>query len=207
MTQRQFGQRGAGARCNGVKDAEQGITVSVHAGVTKTVAGDQFRKIEIIAGIHAHAFAVDAARAGQLTTHGDFLIFAEQGNFDAVYFIGVRVDDADGRVHGLFGIVRSPVAFQGRVERITQPVQYDGLSRLAQDAVIDVFIIRRALGHARQRPAGHDDKCAAEFLNRLHLLFIAGNDLVDGADIFEHKMIRATTRSEQGARHIFGGVQ
>ena len=56
----------------------------------------------------------------------------------------------------------APVALQRRIEHVAQPVQDHRLAGLAQHAVVDAFVVGRALRHARQRAAGHHDQPPAE---------------------------------------------
>ena len=75
-----------GGRRDRVEDAEQRVAVALR------VAGDQLGVVEVVAGVHAHAL-------GQAAAHGDLLVLVEQRDLDAVDLGGVRVDDAERRVH------------------------------------------------------------------------------------------------------------
>ena len=103
--------------------------------------------------------------------------------------------------------LRSPIARQRRVEHLAQPVQDDRLLRLAEDAAVDALVVGRTRRDARERAAGHDDQLAAQLLDRGHLLFVAGDDLIDRLDVLQHQVIGAAARGDQRARHVLGRVE
>ena len=197
---REFAEGGTGSRCNRVEDAQQCIALAVEPFAALAVAGDQLGVVEVVAGVHAHA-------GGQAPAHGDFLVLVEQRDLDAVDLVRVRVDDPERGVHGLFDIAAAPVTRQRRVEHLAQPVQHHRLFRLAEDAVVDTFVISRAFCNPGQCAAGHDDQFAAELFNRRHLFFVAGNHLVHGRHVLQHQVVGAATGSDEGARHVLRGFQ
>jgi hypothetical protein len=197
---REFAQRGAGRGRDGVEDAQQRIALAVRLLGAEAVAGNEFGVVEIVAGVHANARWQPAA-------HRNFLVLVEQGDLDAVHLVGVRSDHGQRRVHGLVGVVVAPVALERGVEHVAQPVQHHGLLGLAQDAVVHALVVGRASGHAGQGAAGHHDQPAAEFLDGGHLLFVAGDDLIDRLHVLQDEVVGAAARGHQRARHVPGSVQ
>ncbi len=197
---REFAEGGTGSRCNRVEDAQQRIALAVEPFAAETVTGDQLGVVEVVAGVHAHA-------GGQVAAHGDFLVLVKQRDLDAVDLVRVGVDDAQCGVHGLLNIAAAPVARQRRVEHLAQPVQHHRLSGLAQDAVVNTFVIGRAFCHAGQRAAGHDDQFAAQLFNRRHLFFVAGNHLVHGLHVLQHQVVGAATGSDERTGNVLRGFQ
>ena len=73
----------------------------------------------------------------------------------------------------------APIAGERRVEHLAEPVDDHRLAHLRQDAVIDARIVVRSAGGAGQRPARHQDDAAAQRLDRLDLLLIGADHVVD----------------------------
>ena len=85
-------ERGARRRRDRVEDAEQRVAVPVVLRAADAVAGDQLGVVEVVAGVHAHAF-------GQAPAHRDLLVLVEQRDLDAVDLARVGGDDAERRLH------------------------------------------------------------------------------------------------------------
>ena len=75
-------QRRRRGRRDRVEDAEQRV------GMALRVAGDQLGEIEVVAGIHAHAWA-------ELAPHLDLPGRVEQRDLDAVDLVRLRVDGVE----------------------------------------------------------------------------------------------------------------
>ena len=75
--------------------------------------------------------------------------------------MGMRLNDAQGRVHGFVCVGVAPIACECRIEHVAQPVQQHGLFGLTQNSVVNTFVIGRRFGHSGQGTAGHDDELAA----------------------------------------------
>ena len=163
--------------------------------VAGLIASNQFGVIEIISGVHAHAL-------GEAPAHGDFLVLVEQRDLHPVDFAGVRVDDADGRVHGLVVVGRTPVSGQGRIKHLTQPVNDHRLAHLRQDAVVDFFVIGRRLGDPCQRAAGHKDDPATEFFYRRELFFVGAQDIIEAARVLDSQLVGACATRQQGSGQV-----
>ena len=82
-----------------------------------------------------------------------------------------------------------------------------GSLRLRQDAVVDAQIIVRAARGAHQRAARHQDDAAAQRLDRLDLLLIGADHVVDGDAGVGGEMIGAGAAGDQRARPVLGGVE
>ena len=159
-------QRPAHRRRDRIEDAEQRV------GMALRVAGDQFRVVEVVAGVHAHA-------ARQAPAHGDLLLLVEQADLHAIHLGGAVADDGERRLHRLIVVGIAPVAVERGVEHLAQPVDDHRLLHLAQDAGIDAFVIRRAARRLGQRARGHQDDAAAHPLDRRALFLVGADDVVD----------------------------
>ena len=153
------------------------------------VAGDQLRVVEVVAGVHAHAF-------GQAAAHRDLLVLVEQRDLDAVDLARIRGDDAERRFHRAVEIVAAPVAGQRRIEHVAEPVQDHRLLRLGEDAVVDALVVGRAGGDARERAARHHDQLAAERLDRFHLRLVGADHVVDARGGVGGEVIGAAARGD-----------
>ena len=183
---RELCERRIGGRRDRVEDAEQRVRMAF------SVAGDQLRIVEIIAGEHHDTF-------GQPVAQGDFLVGVEQRDLYSLDLAGVALDQQNHGFQGFFEPVRAPVALQGRVEHGAEPVQ-DDLSRgLRQDAVVDMKIVLRPLGDGRQRAARHHDRLAAQPLDEADLLLVGGDDIVEAPGRAGRQVIGARARGEIGA--------
>ncbi len=125
----------------------------------------------------------------------------------STWLAGVRGDDAERRVHRGVQVLRAPVARERGVEHVAQPMQHHGLLRLAQHTVVDALVVGRALGHARQRTAGHHDQLAAKFLDRGHLFLVARDHLVDRLHVLQHQVVGAAAAGHQRAGVVLRGVE
>ncbi len=192
---REFSERGGGRGRDGVEDAEQRVALAMRGLAAEAIPRDELGVVEVVAGVHAHT-------CRQAPPHGDFLVLVEQGDLDAVHLARVRGNDAERRVHRHVQVLRAPVAGERGVEHVAEPVQHHGLLRLAQHAVVDALVVGRPLGNARQRAAGHHDELAAELFDRGHLLFVAGDDLVDRLHVLQHQVVGAAAAGHECARHV-----
>ncbi len=190
----ELAERGRRGGRDGVEDAEQRVAVAV------LVAGDELRVVEVVAGVHA-----DAAR--QAPAHRDLLAGVEERDLDAVDLRGVGLDDAKRRVHRAHGVGVAPVARERGIEHVAQPVQDHGLARLREDAVVHALVVRGRPRHTRERAACHDDHAPAERLDRLHLVLVSGDHVVDGARALRREVIRADAARDERARHVARGVE
>ncbi len=116
----------------------------------RAVAVDQFRVVEVVAGVEADAF-------GQGRTQGHLVAGVQQGNLDAVHLVRVVADQGQERLRGRGDVVGAPVAGQGGIEHGAEPVQDDGLVHFLQQRGVHVQVVFRTRwppspGHGR--PSG-----------------------------------------------------
>ena len=206
VTAGKLAQRGAGGRGDGIKNAQQRVALGdvSCACRAKPIAGNQLGVVEIIARVHAHA---THCIGGQAPAHGDFPVFVQQRNLDAIDLVGVCVDDVQRGLHGGVDIGAAPVAFERRVEHVAQPVQDDGLARLAQDAVVDAFVIGGRFGHPGQGAAGHHNQFAAKLFDGFHLQLVGGNHFIDRFDIVQVQVIGAAAAGREGPGEVLLRLQ
>ncbi len=124
----QRGKRRRRDGCDRIEDAEQGVRI------TQLVAGDQFREVEIVAGVHAHA-------QRQATAHDDFPVLVEQRDLDAIDLGDVHLDHGQANVHRRLDSAVTPVAGERRIEHVAQPMQNDRLAHLRQNAPVDLDVV------------------------------------------------------------------
>src|ERR1043166_1388161 len=101
------------------------------------------------------------------------------------------LQDCETGFHRGVMVGRAPVAGERRIEHLAEPVDDDRLAYLAQDAAVDARIIFRRLRGARQRTARHHDQAPAHALDRLDLLLVGADDVVDRHAGLRIEMIRA----------------
>src|SRR5438270_841307 len=82
--------------------------------VSLRIAFDQLGEVEVVAGIHAHAFR-------QAPAHGDLLVLIQQGNLDAIDLGAVLRQHRQTRIHRRVVIFRAPVALQRGIEHLAEP--------------------------------------------------------------------------------------
>ena len=191
------GERGQGAahrRGDGVENAQQRI------GMAMRVAGNEFGVVEIIAGIHPHAF-------WQAAAHGDFLLVVQKGDFHPIHLVGMGVDDGQRRLHRRHVVVVAPIAVQRWVEHFAQPMDNDGGPHAAQDAGIDALVIGGRFRRLGQRARRHEDDAAAHGLHRLALLLIGADDVIDGHVRAGGQMVGAGAGGDDRAWVVLRGVE
>ncbi len=194
---RQRHQRRRGGRRDGVENPQQRIRM------TLGVAFDQLGIVEVVAGVHPHSRGrcggARSPSSGQAPAHGDFLVLVEQGNLHAVHLGRVAGNNLERDLHRLVVVRMSPVSGQRRIEHLAQPVDDHRLPDLAEDALVDLVVIVRRLGHARQRPAGHEDNAAAERFDRGDLLLVGADHVVQARGGFRGQMVGAGAACQQCA--------
>ena len=116
---------------------------------------------------------------------------------------GMRFDDAQRGVHRGVRRRRCPSS-RPAPDRTCRPASAAPPAACAwlQHAVVDAFVVGRALGHARQRAAGHDDQLAAELFDRRHLLFVGADHVVDRLGVFRRQVVGAAAAGQEGAGHV-----
>ena len=154
------------------------------------VAGDQFGIVEIVAGIHFYVSVETAA-------HVDLAALVEQRDFHAVDLRRVGVDDPDRDIHRLVDVLRAPVIRQCRIEHIAEPVDDHRLADLRQHATVYPGIVKRAAADFCQRARGHQDDASAGFFDRLDLLFIGADHVVESPGILHREVIGAGAGKHQ----------
>ena len=158
------------------------------------VAGDELGIVEVVAGIHAHAL-------GEAPAHGDLLLLRQQRDLDAVDLVGMVGDDRRGRSRIAAHVIgRAPIAGQRRIEHFAEPMDDHRLLHLAEDAVIDARVVVGAARGPGQRPARHQDDAAAEPFDRLDLLLIGADDVVDASSGARHRDGRCRRRRRSARR-------
>ena len=136
------------------------------------VAFDQLGEVEVIAGVHAHGL-------GQAPAHGDLLVLIQEGNLDAIDFGAVLCQHSKAGVHRHMVIAITPVAFERRIEHLAEPVDDHRLLHLPQDAAVDARVVLGAPREAGECAARHHDQLPAHALDRLDLLLVGADDVVD----------------------------
>ena len=104
-------------------------------------------------------------------------------------------------------IGRAPIAGERGVEHFAQPVNDDRLFDLPKDAAVDLRIVRRRFGRARQGAARHDHELAAERLDGFDLFLVCADDLVDAGIGRGIEMIGADAAADFDARSSLGSVE
>ena len=180
-------QRGRGRRRDRIENAEQRVRIAL------LVALDQFREVEVVAGIHANAVRQAAAKR-------DLLALVEQRDLDPVHFRRIGLEHGETDFHRFPVVVVAPIAGERGIEHLAQPVDDDGFRNLRQDAVVDPEIVLRLPGGRGQSARGHQDYPTAGLLDRAALLLVGRDDVLDREVRVGRDVIGARTRGEHGAR-------
>ena len=178
LARREPNQRCGRRRGYGIKDAEQGMRVALG------VALDHLRIIEVVAGIHDDTFR-------QPTAHVDLIALAEQRDLDSVDLVGVLADQVEHGRHGGRNVGRAPIAGEGGVEAVTQPMQDHLALGLPDQLAVDRKIVVGSACGTGKRTACHDDHAAAKTLDGLDLLLISPADPIEGQLALLGELVRA----------------
>src|SRR5208282_2511979 len=155
----QGSQGQSGGRRNAIEDSKKSIAV------TSLITLDEFRIVEIVTGVHSDAL-------GEETAHGDFSLWIEQRDLNAVYFSPGVANDAQAGLHIFFDTVSAPVAFQLRIESFTKPVQNGRGGQLRKDLRVGAVIVIRRFGASGEIAAGHQYDLSAGILDEGALFLI-----------------------------------
>ena len=74
---------------------------------------------------------------------------------------------------------RAPIAGELRIEHVAEPVDDHRLARLGEQAVVDLEIVVGRARHAHERAARHQDDRRARRLDRLELLLVGADHVID----------------------------
>ena len=182
----QRAQSGRGGRRDRGECTEQGV------GVMVAVTLDEFRVVEVVAGVEPDA-------RGQGGAQLLLVIGGEQRDLHPVDLRAVLADQIEERTRSRsVSSSRPPVPAQLRVEHLAQPVQDHRSSRLSQHARVDLKVVLGAASDGRQLAGGHHDRLRARRLDELDLLEIGAGDLAEAAGRGD-KLIGAGAGGDPGA--------
>src|SRR5215213_8044772 len=154
-------ERAGGGGRYGVEDAEEGV------GEAFLVPSDELGVVEVVAGVH-----LDALR--EASAHLHLPVLVQQGHLYAVHLLGVVSYDREAHLHGVVEVAMAPVTFEGRVEHVSQPVEYHGVRDLRENTAVDPRIVLWRLGYGGEGAARHEDHPPSLALHELALLLVCG---------------------------------
>ena len=108
-------------------------------------------------------------------------------------------------LHGPGEVIAAPIAGQCGVKHVAEPMEDHRLVGLGQHARVDGEIVLRTSRDARQCAACHEDNTTAELLDRVQLVEIGADDVVDRASIFRIELVGAAARIDHRATIPSGG--
>ena len=96
----------------------------------------------------------------------------------------------------------SPIAFQGGIEHLAQPVHDHRFFNLSQNSVVDGSVVIWRFGAGRECAARHQNDPPATCFDRFALFFVCADHVVRGQARVGRQMVGAGPGSHHGAGYV-----